>query len=147
MVAVPAGSSVLAGQSTGLVGGGSATRPTLTHKVLGDTIRQSAFRPGSAVFGRGKRVIVFVYTYQKRKLYIVVNVQMSAVCIQKCDLNKIIIEIRPVFMYNDRVVVLAPILNKTLRSLVKNGSGQKRPTTKMGCLPIKEENALWLDPG
>jgi hypothetical protein len=72
---------------------------------------------------------------------------MSAVCIQKCDLNKIIIEIRLVFMYNDRVVVLAPILNKTLRSLVKNGSRQKRPTTKMGCLPIKEENALWRDPG
>ena len=72
---------------------------------------------------------------------------MSAGCIQKCVLNKIIIEIRTVFMYNDRVVVLAPILNKTLRSLVKNGSGQKRPTTKMGCLPIKEENALWRDPG
>ena len=52
------------------------------------------------------RTIVFVYTYQKRKLYIVANVQMSAVCIQKCVLNKIIIEIRIVFMYNDRVVVL-----------------------------------------
>ena len=90
---------------------------------------------------------MFVYTYQKRKLYIVVNVQMSAACIQKCDLNKIIIEIRPVFMYNDRVVVLAPILNKTLRSLVKNGFRQKRPTTKMGSPPIEEENALWLDPG
>jgi hypothetical protein len=50
-------------------------------------------------------------------------------------------------MYNDRVVVLAPILNKTLRSLVKNGFRQKRPTTKMGSPPIEEENALWLDPG
>ena len=64
-----------------------------------------AFHLGRAVL-RPWRTIVFVYTYQKRKLYIVVNVQMSAACIQKCDLNKIIIEIRPVFMYNDRVVVL-----------------------------------------
>ena len=52
------------------------------------------------------RTIVFVYTYQKHNLYIVVNVQMSAACIQKCVLNKIIIEIQSVFMYNDRVVVL-----------------------------------------
>ena len=31
---------------------------------------------------------------------------MSTVCILKCVLNKIKIEIRIVFMYNDRVVVL-----------------------------------------
>ena len=52
------------------------------------------------------RTIVFVYTYQKRKLYIVVNVQMSAVCIQKCEMYKISVEISRGFVYNDRVVVL-----------------------------------------
>ena len=31
---------------------------------------------------------------------------MSAICIQKCELYKIIIEIPSWFMYNDRVVVL-----------------------------------------
>ena len=31
---------------------------------------------------------------------------MSACCIQKCVLNKIIVEIYESFMYNDRVVVL-----------------------------------------
>ena len=60
---------------------------------------------------------------------------------------KISVEISGGFVYNDRVVVLAPILNKTLQSLVQNGSGQKRPTTKMGSVPIEEENALWRDPG
>ena len=72
---------------------------------------------------------------------------MSVVCIQKCEMYKIGVEIFGGFVYNDRVVVLAPILNKTLRSLVNNGFGQKRPTTKMGSPPIEEENALWLDPG
>ena len=57
-------------------------------------------------FLRPVRTFVFVYTYQIYRLYIVANVQMSAGCIQKCVLNKIIIEIRFVFMYNDRVVVL-----------------------------------------
>ena len=52
------------------------------------------------------RTIVFVYTYQKRKLYIVVNVQMSVVCIQKCEMYKIGVEIFRGFVYNDRVVVL-----------------------------------------
>ena len=52
------------------------------------------------------RTVVFVYTYQKRKLYIVANVQMSAVCIQKCEMYKIGVEIFGGFVYNDRVVVL-----------------------------------------
>ena len=66
---------------------------------------------------------------------------MSASCIRKCVLNKIKIEIHIVFMYNDRVVVLALILSKTLQKLIKNRSCQQRPTTKMGLLPIEEENA------
>lgn len=34
---------------------------------------------------------------------------MSAVCIQKCVLNKIIVEITTGFVYNDLVVVFATI--------------------------------------
>lgn len=66
---------------------------------------------------------------------------MSTLCVQKYEFTKIIIEIPIVFMYNDRVVVLALILSKTLQKLIKNGSCQQRPTTKMGLLPIEEENA------
>ena len=69
------------------------------------------------------------------------SIQMSTLCVQKYEFTKIIIEIPIVFMYNDRVVVLALILSKTLQKLIKNGSCQQRPTTKMGLLPIEEENA------
>ena len=68
------------------------------------------------------------------------SIQMSTLCVQKYEFTKIIIEIPIVFMYNDRVVVLALILSKTLQKLIKNGSCQQRPTTKMGLLPIEEEN-------
>ena len=66
---------------------------------------------------------------------------MSTLCVQKYEFTKIIIEIPIVFMYNDRVVVLALILSKTLQKLIKNGSCQQRPTTKIGLVPIEEENA------
>ena len=66
---------------------------------------------------------------------------MSTLCVQKYEFTKIIIEIPIVFMYNDRVVVLALILSKTLQKLIKNRSCQQRPTTMMGLLPIEEENA------
>lgn len=69
------------------------------------------------------------------------SIQMSTLCVQKYEFTKIIIEIPIVFMYNDRVVVLALILSKTLQKLIKNRSCQQRPTTKMGLLPIEEENA------
>ena len=52
------------------------------------------------------RTVVFVYTYQFQGFYIVANVQMSAVCIQKCEMYKIGVEIFGGFVYNDRVVVL-----------------------------------------
>ena len=57
-------------------------------------------------FLRLRWTAVFVYTYQFRGFYIVANVQMSAVCIQKCEMYKIGVEIFRGFVYNDRVVVL-----------------------------------------
>ena len=57
-------------------------------------------------FLRRWRTFVFVYSNQFGCHCIVRSVQMSVRCIQKCVFTKIKIEIRIVFMYNDRVVVL-----------------------------------------